>query len=143
MPDDLEQLQREVRELRTAVEALQADVKRIRSALGTLCICVEGSQHEKTDKLDSVDMDSRETFYMPAAFCFDISRKLDYIFMTMRPFADDADRGIARRVLSDNEKAYKRGMRWEEAARTTERVFLKVLREMHDEHEQLLREAAR
>ena len=138
MPDDLEQLQREVRELRATVQALQADVKRIRRALGTLCIVVEGSEHKKRGKLESVRMNTLDTFYMPAAFCFDLSRKMDYIYLAMREFVEDANTDIAKRVLNDNGKAYKDNLTWEESAQETERVFLNVLREIHDEHERLL-----
>src|SRR5688500_9801533 len=101
MPDDLEQLQREVRELRTAVESLQADVRRIRSALGTVCFGIDGSWHLKRPKLASVRLNTPDTFYMPAAFCLDLSRKLDYMFLALLEFADEANREQATRIASD------------------------------------------
>jgi hypothetical protein len=143
MPDDLDALRREIREIRTALESLQADVKRIRSALGTLCLIMDGSHHMQRPKLESVDLNTLETFYMPAAFCLDLSRKLDYVFIAMRGFADDADRDLARRLLGDNREVYKGDASWEEAARDTERVFLEVLREIYDDHRRLLQRRAR
>jgi hypothetical protein len=124
------------------LDSLRAEIQEIRSALGALCVLSEGSVHKLRPKLEGVDPNTPEAFYMLAAFCFDLSRKLDYIFLAMRRFAEETHPAFARRVLSDNGEAYG-DPDWEATARRTEEVFLRVLREIHEEHERLLARLAR
>jgi hypothetical protein len=128
MPDDL--------------ESLRVEVQKIRSALGALCVTPNGSHHTVRPKLETVDPNTPEAFYMLAAFCLDLSRKLDYIFLVMRGFAEETDSAFARRLLNDNQEVYSSRDSWETAARDTERVFLRLLREIHEEHRRLLERLA-
>jgi hypothetical protein len=139
MPDDLEQLRREVANLRSVVESLQEDVRRIRSALGTVCFGIDGSWHMKRPKLESVDLDTLDTFYMPAAFCLDLSRKMDYVYLALREFAEEAKRDQAERIARDYDEMYDPRASWEKAAHDTEAVFMRVLEDVFDDHQRLLR----
>lgn len=136
MPDDLESL-------RVEVQKIRVEAQKIRSALGALCVTANGSHHTVRPKLETVDPNTPEAFYMLAAFCLDLSRKLDYIFLVMRDFAEETDRAFARRLLDDNQEVYSSRESWEKAARDTEKVFLRLLREIHDEHQRLLERLAK
>jgi TPP-dependent indolepyruvate ferredoxin oxidoreductase alpha subunit len=110
-----------------------------------LCQIVDDSHHHEGPKLKTVNPNSPEAFYMLAAFCFDLSRKLDYVFLALRRFCEGAhtDKRFARRVLRENEEVYRSRDSWEQAARDTEKVFLRVMREIRNDHQRLLKRMAR
>lgn len=121
----------------------ETDLDAVRRALGTICLDVDGSQQHEEPKLKSVKPGSDEAFYMLAAFCFDLARKLDYVFKATRAFADYADRDLAGEVKADYDYLYDRRLKtWRERAERAEEVLLRLYREIGKEHEALLTRAA-
>jgi hypothetical protein len=122
------------------------DLEEVQRALGDVCIIVDGNLHQRSPKLSSVEPGSAEAFYMVAAFCFDLSRKLDYIFKATRRFAREGytDADIAREVREDNQTLYgSRDRSWRELAEESEKIMLRLFREIDEEHRRLLEQATR
>jgi hypothetical protein len=122
----------------------ETDLEAVKGALGNLCIIVDGSQQHETRKLDSVEPGSVEAYYMVAAFCFDLARKLDYVFKATKAFADHADGDLAREVKADYDVLYDRRVKtWKERAERAEEVLLRLYDEVAKDHDRLLERAAR
>jgi hypothetical protein len=118
------------------------DDETVRKALGGICMISEKSTSHGAAKLDSVTIGSDDAYYMLAAFCFDLSRKLNYVFMATRDFAQHADPALARQVLEDGAAINQSRLSWEQRARKAEEILLRSVREFGEEHERLLRQAA-
>jgi hypothetical protein len=93
-----------------------------------------------------VGSDPDERFYMLAAYCFDLSRKLKYISLVLKDFFPDGDPVVARTVLRDNEYIDPGNVSWEVSARRAEEVMLRLYDELEaagyqTELERLAREA--
>jgi hypothetical protein len=135
------------------LESLSAKIEEMREALGLVCLAPDGSHHVigpklATLNLDRVEPNAREAIYMLAAFCFDLSRKMDYIFLALKayaekPFESDESRALARRIRDDYRAVYKPDASWEQAARVTEDVLRGVLKVVLEEHQRLLEARAR
>lgn len=122
----------------------ETDLAAVEGALGNICIIADGSQKHGTSKLGSVQPGSVEAYYMVASFCFDLARKMDYVFKATRDFAEHADRELAREIKRDNDSLYDESeVGWKELAERGERVLLRLYSEIHEEHEALLKRAAR
>jgi hypothetical protein len=121
----------------------ETDLDGVKRALGTICLDVDGSQQHETPKLKSVEPGSVEAYYMLAAFCFDLARKLDYVFKATKAFAEYADRGLASEVKDDYDYLYDRRVKtWKERAERAEEVLLRLYNEIAKDHEALLKRAA-
>lgn len=121
----------------------ESDLDAIKRALGSICLIVDGSQHHGTPKLASVEPGSVEAYYMLAAFCFDLARKLDYVFKATKAFAEHADADLAREVKKDYDYMYDLGVEtWKERAERAEKVLLRLYNEIAKDHEVLLTKAA-
>ncbi len=79
---------------------------------------------------------------MLAAFCFDLSRKVNYLFQATRDFASQADPALARLMMDDNNAINEDGLTWEQRARIAEQIMLRSVAELGNQHEQALRAAA-
>jgi hypothetical protein len=122
----------------------EADLERVERALGNICIIADGSMKHSTSKLQSVQPGSVEAYYMVAAFCFDLARKMDYVFKATEGFAEHADRDLAREVKRDNNSLYQeREVDWKTLAERAEGILLRLYNEIHERHEDLLNRAAR
>ena len=117
-----------------------------RTALGGICLGVNGTQHTVGPKLGSVEAGSREEIYMLAAFCFDAARKMEYIFKATRGFALEADPELAQEIKRDND-AVKRAAGaekdWKKTAEALEQVIIRLYSEVGAEHERLLDRVAK
>jgi hypothetical protein len=82
-----------------------------------------------------------EGFYMLAAYCFDISRKLWYVFQATKQYALEADRDLARQILADDERLEAEAT-WEGRAKTAERILRDQWHHWGVARNVLLREAA-
>jgi hypothetical protein len=121
----------------------ETDPKAIERALGSICVIADGSMKHNTPKLKSVQPGSVEAYYMVAAFCFDLARKMDYVFKATEKFAEHADRDLAREIKRDNQSLYdERVVDWKEFAERAEEVLLRLYSEIHERHEALLERAA-
>jgi hypothetical protein len=103
-----------------------------------------------SSKLDSVGTDPDERFYMLATFCFDLSRKLKYISLALKPYWKEANPELAKRILDDNDFINPedpddptRRLPWKDMAHRSEDVMKKLWSELHrDEHHLRLEECA-
>jgi hypothetical protein len=114
----------------------------VETAIGNVAIISERSVTRQTQKLDSVSIGSPESYYMLAAFCFDLSRKVNYLFQATRDFASQADPALARLMMDDNNAINEDGLTWEQRARIAEQIMLRSVAELGNQHEQALRAAA-
>jgi hypothetical protein len=112
------------------------------TALGNMAIICEKSTSTRRAKLGSVKIGSDESYYMLAAFCFDLSRKMNYLYRAAREFASEADPTLAQQVIADNDAINAQGLSWEQRARAAEAIMLRTVEELTDEHEQVLRKVA-
>ena len=117
------------------------------SALGSICLLVDSVQHGTSHKLASVEPGSVDGFYMLAAFCFDAARKMEYMFKATRQFAEQADPRLAREIRADNDAVKKAGggekNYWKPTAEALEKIMLRLYNEIGNEHDRLLRDAAK
>lgn len=93
---------------------------------GNIALVPDRHIRKRTPKLDSVGTDPDERFFMLAAFCFDLSRKLKYISLALKDFFPEADPALARMVLQDNQYIDPGNASWEVSARRAEEVMLRL-----------------
>jgi len=114
--------------------------------LGNMALGTDNHPKGATPKLKSVGKDPNERFFMLAAFCFDLSRKLKYICLALKENWPDADPEFAKRVLEDNEfinPSSGTRLSWAEMATRAEEVMKDLWQETRKEgFEQNLRELA-
>lgn len=71
-----------------------------------------------------------EDFYMLAAICFDLSRRLYYLTEAMKPFRDYAESGFKQKVKRDNDAIHDESNdNWEKRARAAEKVLRRLAEE--------------
>ncbi|MDQ3208897.1 MAG: hypothetical protein M3Q37_09875 [Gemmatimonadota bacterium] len=114
----------------------------VETAIGNIAVVAEKSTTRKTEKLKSVKIGSPESYYMLAAFCFDLSRKVNYLFRATRDFAPEADPELAQLLIEDNNAINEDGLTWEQRARRAEAIMLRSVGELGEQHEQALQEVA-
>ena len=114
----------------------------VETAIGNIAMATEKSTTRKSEKLASVKVGSPESYYMLAAFCFDLSRKVNYLFRGTRDFALEADPELAQVLIEDNDAINEPGLTWEERARRAEAIMLRSVNELGEEHERVLHEVA-
>jgi hypothetical protein len=119
------------------------DTASIRQALGDLCLIYDESVHQYRPKLATVEPGSIDAYYMLAAFCFDLARKMEYMYKATRRFAEYADAAPAAQVLADNKRINAPGRSWKQVAETTEGILLRLARQIVPEHRRLLERAAK
>jgi hypothetical protein len=118
------------------------DSEALRTAMGNVAIICEKSTSVRRPKLESVKIGSEEGYYMLAAFCFDLSRKMNYLYRAAREFAPQADPALARQLIQDNNAINAHGLTWEQRARAAEAIMLRTVEELTDEHERVLTRVA-
>lgn len=95
-----------------------------------------------TKKLESVEVGSQESFFLLATYCFDLSRKLEYLSKVALPFAEHIPPVIAREILEDTDRINAPGGTWETRARAAEEIMLRLHEEIGEESRQALERAA-
>ncbi|MBI4545308.1 MAG: hypothetical protein HY703_08945 [Gemmatimonadetes bacterium] len=111
-------------------------------ALGGIASATDNVLTMQSSKLDQVKPASEEGFYMLAADCFDLTRKLLYMYKATRSFATKADPKLAQEILSDHDYL-NAATDWETRARRAEKVMLRLYKEIHAEYQGNLPIAAR
>jgi hypothetical protein len=66
--------------------------------LGMIALGADDNHRGLTPKLGSVGSDPDARFYMLAAFCFDLSRKLKYISLALKEYYPDAPPEFAKKI---------------------------------------------
>lgn len=118
------------------------DTNSVERALADICVISEKSTTYTSPKLASVKLGSDEFLYMLAAFCFDLSRKMDYLFKATREFAPAASQALAREVLKDNNAINATGLTWKQRAERAEEIMLRLAAEIGKAHDEVVRKAA-
>lgn len=111
-------------------------------AIGNLCMISERSVTHRSPKLAEVEPGSPESFYMLATFCFDLSRRMNQLYKATRALARAAEPELASEILRDNEAINKAGMSWQQRAEAAEQIMLRLVAEIGEEHQAVLREIA-
>jgi hypothetical protein len=114
----------------------------LEAAIGSIAIVCEQTTSIRRAKLSSVKAGSDEAYYMLAAFCFDLSRKVNYLYRAARQFAPNADPDLAQQLIEDNNAINAEGLSWEQRARAAETIMLRTVDELTDEHARILRTVA-
>ena len=114
----------------------------IEGVLATLYVIPRPPPKGFTDKLGSVEVGTPEAYYMLATYCFDLTRKLEYLVKVARPFAEHIPPELAHEILEDNDAINAKGLTWEERAKVAEKIMLRLHREAGDGAERSLNEAA-
>ena len=110
----------------------------VETAIGNIAVISEKSTTGSSAKLDSVKVGAPESYFMLAAFCFDLSRKVNYLFRGTRDFALEADPELAQQLLEDNDAINEPGLTWEERARRAEAIMARSVQELGEEHDRVL-----
>jgi len=108
------------------------------SALGGIALAADWPQIRNRSKLKSVEPGSVDAYYMLAAYVFDLTRKLEYVYKAARPFVLQADPALAAEIKRDNEALDALGTKWKAIAEKAEEILLRLYGEIGAEHETLL-----
>jgi hypothetical protein len=119
------------------------DLEEIERSLGNLCLIADRPITHLRRKLPQVEPGSAESFYLCAAYCFDLQRKLEYTYIALRQFAGRADPRLARRLEADESVLNAKGLTWKQRAQRAERIMLKLYREIGQEHDRTVKRLAR
>lgn len=109
----------------------------VKSALGSAAIIVDQIPHMSGNKLEGLKPGSDEAFYMLAAFCFNLSRKLEYFFLANREFGNDADRAVVQRLKRDRDELAHTGRDWRSIAVKEEELMRRIYGEIKDDYDAL------
>jgi hypothetical protein len=85
---------------------------------------------------------TEEGFFLLATYCFDLERKMEYLYRATRAFALKGDPALARELLADQESFNVDGLTWKERAKRSEARLRELQRQIGPEHERLLRQVA-
>jgi len=114
----------------------------VERALGSICLLADSIPRKTMPKL-TVEPGSKEGFYMLAAYCFNLSRKMEYVFKATREFGREADSALAREIKTTGDAIYgSPHTSWQEIAEKEEGALLRLFKEIEAEHDKLLNAAA-
>jgi hypothetical protein len=109
----------------------------VNSALGAMAVVVDRIPTMTKNKLLGIKPGSDEAFYLLAAYCFNLSRKLEYFFLAAREFGLDADRTVVQRLKRDRDELARAGSEWRAVAEKEEELMRRLYGEIKDDYEAL------
>jgi len=118
------------------------DLDKIKAMLGGLGGLGDTPMRKQTEKLKSVEPGSVESFYMVAAFCFDLQRRMEYMCKATLDYESGMDSGLAREIIADNEALQADGLSWKQRAELAEKIMLRLYKQIGARHERALQQAA-
>jgi hypothetical protein len=86
-------------------------------------------------KLRGIKPVSDEAFYLLAAYCFNLSRKLEYFFLATKEFAPQADREVVERLARDREELSRAGSDWQAIAEKEEELMRRIYGEIQSDYD--------
>lgn len=102
--------------------------------LGMIALGSDDNQRGLTPKLGSVGSDPDERFFMLAAYCFDLSRKMKYISLALQEYYGDAPPEFARKIRDHeryiNPRPEEKFISWREMAERSEEVMKELWSEV-------------
>ena len=114
----------------------------VERALADIAIISEQVVHHKDtqSKLD-IPLHSDDFLYMLATFCFDLSRRMDYLWKATSGFAGQASQNLAREVLKDSE-AINAPADWKQRAERAHEIMIRLAGDTDAGHAEAIRKAA-
>ena len=104
--------------------------------LGMMALGSDDHLRGLTPKLGSVGTDPDERFYMLAAFCFDLSRKMKYMSLALQEFYPDAPPAFAKKIRDHeryiNPRPEGNFISWREMAERAEEVMKQLWTEVQE-----------
>jgi hypothetical protein len=95
--------------------------------LGMMALGSDDNQRGLTPKLASVGTDPDERFYMLAAYCFDLSRKMKYMSLALQEYYGDTPPEFAKKIRDHeryiNPRPEANFISWKEMAERSEEVM--------------------
>jgi hypothetical protein len=116
------------------------DDRDILRTLGNVCILADTWIKQDTPKLYSVEPGSDEAYYMLVAMCFDLARKMQWLFEVTYGFGPFADPKVAKQLRDDSERINAQGLSWEQRAERVERIVLKRYERIGPKYKKLLQD---
>jgi hypothetical protein len=114
----------------------------IEAVIGTFdAVARQGPVKGLTDKLQSVTVGTPEAYYMLATYCFDLSRKLEYLTKVAHPFAEHVPPELAHDIIEDNNAINAKNLTWEERAKVAEKIMIQRHRELVEEPDRSLKQS--
>jgi hypothetical protein len=102
--------------------------------LGFIALGTDDHLRGLTPKLGSVGSDPDQRFYMLAAFCFDLSRKMKYISLALKDFYGDCPPEFAKKIRDHERRINPRPeanfISWQEMATEAEAVMKELWSEV-------------
>jgi hypothetical protein len=86
---------------------------------------------------------TEEGFYLLATYCFDLERKMEYIYRSTHAFALKGDPALAKELLNDERTINVPGVTWKQRSMLAEARLRALYRQIGPEHMRLLEEVAR
>ena len=114
----------------------------VNSALGAMGIVVDQIPKMSSNKLEGIDPGSPESFYLLAAYCFNLSRKLEYFFLAAREFAPEADYKVIQRLKRDRDELAETASDWRSIAVKEEALMRRLYDEIKGDYEAVWRRVA-
>jgi hypothetical protein len=109
----------------------------VNSALGAMAVVVDRIPTMTKNKLLGIKPGSDEAFYLLAAYCFNLSRKLEYFFLAAKEFGLDADRAVVQRLQRDRDELARAGSEWREIAEKEEELMRRLYDDIKNDYETL------
>ncbi len=107
------------------------------SALGAIAIIADDIPKMDSNKLKGIKPGSDEAFYLLAAYCFNVSRKLEYFFLAAKEFGLDADRAVVQRLKRDKDELARAGSEWRAIAEKEEELMRGLYGEIKNDYQTL------
>ncbi len=115
----------------------------VENCLGDIAIAGNVPVKHESDKLASVQPNSEEGFYMLATYCFDLQRKMEYLFKATQEYAGQARPALAKQIKAHNDSIHADGISWQERAKRAQAAMIQLYLEVRADHEKALSGAAR
>ena len=106
----------------------------VNSALGAMALIVDQIPKMSSPKLEGMKPGSEESFYLLAAYCFNLSRKLEYFFLAAREFGLDADQTVIQRLQRDRTELSKVSG-WQAIAEKEEELMRRLFNEISGDYD--------
>jgi hypothetical protein len=109
---------------------MSQDQTTVEAVLATLHGISQPPPRGLTDKLASVTVGTPEAYYLLATYCFDLTRKLEYLTKVAASFADQIPPALAEQIHADTEAINDSKVQtWQERAEAAEKIMIRLHRE--------------
>ncbi|MGH7702712.1 MAG: hypothetical protein ACREMO_06435 [Gemmatimonadales bacterium] len=113
------------------------------TALGSIALLADKPVKLNSPKLQStVPGTDNDPVYLALTYCFDLMRRMEYIFKATESFALQGDPELARAIEVDNETLNAADLTWKQRAERAQGIMIRLYEEVGDRHDALLRRVA-